>query len=56
MVNRQLIVPKPWPPYPLECFTGYLLDDFTLENGGTLVIPRSHRITTEIGVGPLSET
>ncbi len=49
----QSMIPKPWPPWPYECFVGFLLDDFSEENGGTLVIPRSHRILTECGNDPV---
>ncbi len=28
--------------------TGFLLDDFSAANGGTLVIPGSHKITTAV--------
>lgn len=55
----QSMIPKPWPPWPFECFVGFLLDDFDGRNGGTLVIPRSHRILTECGtntVPPLPPT
>ncbi len=51
----QSMIPKPWPPWPFECFCGLLLDDFDDVNGGTLVIPRSHRILTEAGLDPLPE-
>ena len=49
----QSMIPKPWPPWPYECFVGFLLDDFSEQNGGTLVIPRSHRILTECGNDPV---
>jgi ectoine hydroxylase-related dioxygenase (phytanoyl-CoA dioxygenase family) len=45
----QSMIPKPWPPWPYECFLGFPLDDFSADNGGTLVIPRSHRILTDAG-------
>lgn len=51
----QSMIPKPWPPWPYECFAGFLLDDFSAANGGTLVIPRSHRILSEAGSEPLKE-
>ena len=46
----QSMIPKPWPPWPYECFLGFLLDDFSAANGGTIVIPRSHQILTDAGV------
>lgn len=55
----QSMIPKPWPPWPFECFVGFPLDDFTQNNGGTLVIPRSHKILTDCGanqVPPLPPT
>ncbi|MEM7018151.1 MAG: phytanoyl-CoA dioxygenase family protein [Pseudomonadota bacterium] len=51
----QSMIPKPWPPWPYECFLGFLLDDFTENNGGTLVIPRSHKILSEVGTDPIPE-
>ncbi len=32
----------PWPNQPLACNVGWLLDDFTEENGGTCYVPGSH--------------
>ena len=32
----------PWPAQPLACNVGWLLDDFTVENGGTCYVPGSH--------------
>lgn len=49
----QSMIPKPWPPWPFECFCGFLLDDFDFDNGGTIVIPTSHRILTDAGTDPL---
>ena len=49
----QSMIPKPWPPWPYECFAGFLLDDFSNENGGTLGIPRSHKIFTDAGTNPI---
>ncbi len=49
----QSMIPKPWPPWPFECFCGFLIDDFDFDNGGTIVIPGSHRILTDAGTGPL---
>lgn len=36
-------VPAPFPPRPLVANCGWLLDDFTEDNGGTRVVPGSHR-------------
>jgi len=33
----------PYPPYDLAGQTIWLLDDFTVENGGTGVVPNAHR-------------
>jgi ectoine hydroxylase-related dioxygenase (phytanoyl-CoA dioxygenase family) len=44
-------VPAPFPPRPLVANCGWLLDDFTEENGGTRVVPGSHRL----GRGPAAE-
>ena len=51
--DAQSMVPKPWPPWPYECFVGFLLDDFGPDNGGTLLVPGSHKIVTAAGEGPL---
>lgn len=51
----QSMIPKPWPPWPYECFLGFLLDDFTANNGGTLVIPGSHTILSAAGTDPIPE-
>jgi fumagillin biosynthesis dioxygenase len=32
----------PWPDTPLACNVAWLLDDFTVENGGTRFVPDSH--------------
>ena len=34
----------PYPPYPLVCQTIWLLDDFKQETGGTILVPKSHKI------------
>lgn len=39
----QLFVPKPWPQAPQGMNFAWLLDDFTIDNGATEVIPSSHR-------------
>lgn len=49
----QSMIPKPWPPWPYECFVGFPLDNFSHETGGTLVIPRSHQILTDCGINPV---
>ncbi len=51
----QSMIPKPWPPWPYECFVGFLLDDFSSVNGGTLVVPGSHQLLTDTGVEPTPE-
>ena len=38
----------PWPAMPLACNVAWLLDDFTIENGGTCYVPGSH----QLGHGP----
>jgi len=35
-------VPPPWRAQPLACKIGWLLDDFTRDNGGTAIVPGSH--------------
>ena len=32
----------PWPQMPLACNVAWLLDDFTVQNGGTCYVPGSH--------------
>ena len=39
----QVFVPKPWPQDPQGMNFAWLLDDFTLDNGATEVVPGSHR-------------
>lgn len=41
----QGFLPAPWPPYPMSVNVGWAIDDFTLENGGTIYIPGSHQTT-----------
>lgn len=36
-------VPRPWPPYPLVANLAWLVDDLSDANGGTRVVPGSHR-------------
>jgi ectoine hydroxylase-related dioxygenase (phytanoyl-CoA dioxygenase family) len=48
----QSFVPPPWPDYPLVANAMWMLDDFTPENGGTRVVPGSHRK----GYGPMPTT
>ncbi len=38
----QIYVPPPWPPYPLVANMMWMLDDFTVANGATRVVPGSH--------------
>ncbi len=38
----QIFVPEPWPTQPQGCNVSWLLDDFTLDNGATEVVPMSH--------------
>jgi len=38
----QLFVPKPWPPEPQGINFAWLLDEFTVDNGATEVVPGSH--------------
>ena len=38
----------PWPDTPLACNVAWLLDDFTVDNGGTCYVPGSHKL----GHGP----
>jgi ectoine hydroxylase-related dioxygenase (phytanoyl-CoA dioxygenase family) len=43
MHQDQGYVPLPHPPYPLYSLIIWLYSDFSLENGGTYVVPGSHR-------------
>ena len=43
MHQDQGFVPLPHPPYPLYCLIIWLYTDFSLEEGGTYVVPGSHR-------------
>jgi len=36
-------IPVPYPDFPMQLSTLWMLSDFTLENGGTLIVPGSHR-------------
>ncbi|EHJ60698.1 phytanoyl-CoA dioxygenase family protein [Novosphingobium pentaromativorans] len=42
MHSDQLFVPQPWPEVPQGANVFWCLDDFTEENGGTMVAPGSH--------------
>lgn len=46
----QQYVPEPW-MYPVTLNVVWILDDFTAENGGTRMVPRSHMLTR----GPVTE-
>lgn len=48
----QLYVPLPWPEGPLAMNVAWLATDFTSANGGTLVVPGSHRRNPPTGGGP----
>lgn len=39
----QIWAPEPWPSAPLGLNCGWCLDDFTADNGGTRILPGSHR-------------
>jgi ectoine hydroxylase-related dioxygenase (phytanoyl-CoA dioxygenase family) len=39
----QIFVPEPWPPAPQGLNVAWCLDDFTVANGATQVVPDSHR-------------
>ena len=38
----QIFVPEPWPAAPQGVNVAWCLDEFTRDNGGTRVVPRSH--------------
>ena len=38
----QIFVPEPWPAAPQGVNVAWCLDEFTAQNGGTHVVPRSH--------------
>ncbi len=38
----QIFVPEPWPAAPQGVNVAWCLDEFTAQNGGTRVVPRSH--------------
>jgi ectoine hydroxylase-related dioxygenase (phytanoyl-CoA dioxygenase family) len=40
----QIFVPQPWPDEPQGVNVAWCLDDFTADNGGTLVAPESHKL------------
>ena len=44
----QIFVPRPWPAAPQGMNFGWLLDDYTVDNGATEVVPRSHLIDDEV--------
>ena len=43
----QSFVPLPWPPFPLAMNIFWMIDDFTEENGATIVVPGSHKSGTD---------
>ena len=52
-------IPVPYPDFPMQLSTLWMLSDFTLENGGTLIVPGSHRTsdnpTVTMGVDRLDK-
>ena len=40
----QVVVPLPWPPFPLTASVMWMLDDFTEANGATRVVPGTHKL------------
>lgn len=40
----QIWAPEPWPAMPLGLNCGWCIDDFTADNGGTRILPSSHRL------------
>jgi ectoine hydroxylase-related dioxygenase (phytanoyl-CoA dioxygenase family) len=52
----QDFVPRPW-PYAMMGHVIWMIDEFTADNGGTLVVPGSHRLDgPPIGAEPLPVT
>lgn len=49
-------VDPPWAEHALACNVGWLLDDFTAENGGTCYVPGSHKLGRGPRAGEAVET
>ena len=48
----QSFVPPPWPEYAMVANAMWMLDEFTPDNGATVIVPGSHKLGYGPGFGP----
>lgn len=51
----QLFMPRPWPPEPQGMNFAWLLDDYTIDNGATEIVPGSHRQDVGEDTSPMND-